>query len=204
LLHRFALQRPRIDQAQARSFSKKARPVPTSDAAGNPVPSSIKSPSDSASIPPTASSSHGSKPLSSPSDIPKDEKRNSSSGLARFLKLTALAAMGLGGGALLATMLGFTLDEMKESITALVSGKPRKPVNDDPPVEAPPPLPLPDEFIHPYDLLPWYQRYWFMFRRMIYLVHQTSEHLLLNYKLIQFADSSSLFAFSEIFISRTR
>jgi hypothetical protein len=108
---------------------------------------------------PSSPSSAAASPTPSPSPP--------SSGLGSFWKkLSLLVALGVSGAALALAMSGLTFDEV-----CIMAGlrEPPPPTAADA-VNAPPPLDTPDAFVHPYDLLPWYTRYWFMFKRCIFLV----------------------------------
>lgn len=80
--------------------------------------------------------------------------------------LKALAALCVAGGAVAGTVywLGFELEDLEE-----LFGLGKK--QEEPEVVLPPALPPPDEFVHPFDLRPWYWRYWFMFCRFVYLLY---------------------------------
>lgn len=79
--------------------------------------------------------------------------------------LRILALLGLTGAAAAGAVywLGYELDDIK--------GLLEKPVDVEEPVVVPPVLPAPEEFVHPFDLKPWYWRYWFMFCRFVFLLY---------------------------------
>jgi hypothetical protein len=105
-----------------------------------------------------------------PSSSPPPPSSNSSFLGSFWQKLALLTAIGISGTALSAYMLGLSLADVRELIDEVFSSSPNKPKNPDDAFQAPVPLDLPEAFVHPYDLLPWYTRYWFMFKRSIFLV----------------------------------